>query len=151
MRDARHTLNVPAGVRISPLVAETKSIKPEKQRALIVEDEATIARLQTSFLAKLGIAADAVQTGEDAIRFLERQTVDLIISDIHLAGRINGIKFYHWVRDHKPQLAERFLFISGDLTGGNTEILFRNWPVRRLQKPFTFEQYRQAVADILGA
>jgi len=115
---------------------------------LIVEDEPAIARLQTSFLAKLGIAADSVGSGEDAVRFLERQPVDLVISDIRLAGRINGLQLYDWVRDSKPELARKFLFISGDMMGLEADSPLDS--VRRLQKPFTFEEYRQAVTETLA-
>ncbi len=59
---------------------------------LIVEDDAILALNLRGMLSHLGYTvAGSCATGEKAIAFLSRQSVDLVIMDIELAGTMNGI------------------------------------------------------------
>jgi len=60
---------------------------------LIVEDEAVSALDLSKILKNLGYqVADIVSTGEKAIAAVDAQQPDLILMDIHLAGRMTGIE-----------------------------------------------------------
>ena len=64
-----------------------------KAKILIVEDERIIARDIANTVARLGHeAAGMVSKGEDAITFVEEHKPDLILMDITLAGKIDGIE-----------------------------------------------------------
>lgn len=62
-----------------------------KEKILIVEDEAIIALEMKSRLLENGYdVADILESGEEAIEYLRKNSVDLIIMDVHLAGDMDG-------------------------------------------------------------
>jgi signal transduction histidine kinase/CheY-like chemotaxis protein len=117
--------------------------------ALVVDDEEPFVRLQTAYLSSMGINATGAHSGEEAIRLIDDRKFDLIIADVRMPGDVDGIQLYDWCLEHRPELAERFLFVSGDLIGLNTVSLFSDTLVPRLQKPFKFEEYARAIRGLL--
>src|SRR5690242_11991041 len=62
-------------------------------QVLVVEDEKLVAADLRSHLEKLGYAVPAVlSTGEEAISSATQSRPDLVLMDIHLKGRIDGIE-----------------------------------------------------------
>jgi two-component system, NtrC family, response regulator HydG len=55
-------------------------------RVLIVEDEEIVRQLLTGLLREEGYAVDAVATGEDALKALDRELYDLVLLDLNLPG-----------------------------------------------------------------
>jgi two-component system, NtrC family, response regulator HydG len=53
---------------------------------LIVEDEEIVRQLLTGLLREEGYAVDAVATGEDALKALDRELYDLVLLDLNLPG-----------------------------------------------------------------
>jgi two-component system, response regulator PdtaR len=62
-------------------------------RILLVEDEVVTAMSLKMELEKAGFeVCDQVTTGENAIMSAEQNTPDIILMDIRLAGKINGVE-----------------------------------------------------------
>lgn len=62
------------------------------KKILLVEDEALIAMSQISVLEKHGFEADAVYTGENAVKAAgEDPSIDLVLMDIDLGSGLDGI------------------------------------------------------------
>lgn len=62
-------------------------------QVLIVEDEAIVAESIASKLRRYGYEVlDTLPTGEEAIEVAEKTRPDVILMDIHLAGKIDGIQ-----------------------------------------------------------
>lgn len=133
---------------VVPEVVETESAPP-KHQALIVDDEETLVQLQVSFLSMMGIHARGAKSGEEAVQILRQGPIGLIVSDVRMPGRVNGLQLYEWVRQHRPSLAERFLFVSGDVVSMTNGSLPLNSSVPRIQKPFTFEEYSRIINQLL--
>ncbi|HSJ08061.1 MAG TPA: sigma-54 dependent transcriptional regulator [Longimicrobiales bacterium] len=55
-------------------------------RVLIVEDEEIVRQLLTGLLREEGYDVDAVPTGEDALKALDRELYDLVLLDLNLPG-----------------------------------------------------------------
>jgi len=71
-----------------------------KARILVVEDEMIVARDLQSTLTRLGYEAPApVASGEAALAGIEGVHPDLILMDIHLAGKIDGITAAEQIRE----------------------------------------------------
>jgi DNA-binding response OmpR family regulator len=68
-----------------------------KAKVLVVEDEREIGELIGDYLAREGIDATLVETGEDGFKALEGSAFDLIVLDINLPG-IDGFQFLEKVR-----------------------------------------------------
>lgn len=64
-----------------------------KGKVLVVEDEIAIASLYEMILSKLGYQfIEPVTTGEESIETVKKNRPDIIIMDICLAGKIDGIE-----------------------------------------------------------
>lgn len=150
---ARFVVTLPAGnpadlrpaERPADIIASNGDFK-----ALIVDDEESLVDLQISFLNAMGMEGIGVCTGEEAINFLQKNRVDVIISDVRMPGSIDGIRLYHWVKLNRPELQNKFLFVSGDLIGMNTGRFLIDTAAPRIQKPFQFDSYSRAVRQVLA-
>ncbi len=78
-------------------------------RILVVDDEATQRAMLCRFLESEGYAADQAESGEKALLQLAETPVDLIISDMKMAG-ISGLEFLKKVREKDPLIP--FLMIT---------------------------------------
>jgi two-component system NtrC family sensor kinase len=150
---ARIRIELPCGEPVAtPLPAaapagQARSAKPI--RALIVDDEPMITRLQTSILDSLGIECTAVSSGDDALAFLEKNQPDIVISDVRMPGVVDGIGLYHWLLEHHPNLQERFLFITGDSVALSSDAVGIPPDVPCLEKPFLPADYAATVLSLL--
>jgi DNA-binding NtrC family response regulator len=59
---------------------------PLHGRVLVVEDEEIVRQLLTGLLREEGYSVDAVPTGEEALRALDRELYDLVLLDLNLPG-----------------------------------------------------------------
>ncbi len=72
---------------------------------LLVEDELLISKLIAEVLSENGFAVHAVEGGEEALRYLESGAdVDVLFTDINLAGRMDGSVLAREVRAQRPEL-----------------------------------------------
>jgi DNA-binding NtrC family response regulator len=140
----------PAATTAAPARSEAAQV-PLRPTALVVEDEPMLARLQATYLARMAITAVTVATGDDAVQYLRTHDVDMVISDVRMPGSVDGVQLFEWVREHRPALTARFLFVSGDLVGLNLGDFFERHAVPRIEKPFRLEEYQRQVRQILDA
>ena len=69
---------------------------------LIVEDSTTIAQTITNILFKNGFKVlNVFDKAEDAVEFVRKETPDLILMDINLAGKLDGIQATKMIKDIK--------------------------------------------------
>ena len=83
----------------------------EKIKVLIVEDEAIFAMSMRRVLTMSGYeACGPISTGEEAVRWAEKENLDLIIMDVSLKGCMDGIEAARKIRlAHNVPI----IFISG--------------------------------------
>jgi signal transduction histidine kinase/CheY-like chemotaxis protein len=122
---------------------------PKKYTALVVDDEEILVTMQTSFLADIGVEAAGVQSGAEAILYLQSNQVDLVISDVRMPGTVDGIQLYEWVGRNRPNLLKQFLFVSGDMIGISVSEFFLKSTAPRIQKPFVWDDYSRLVQQML--
>jgi len=78
--------------------------QPTSRLALVVEDEWLVRANIVSELRERGWTAVDTATGEDALALLAGGEVDVVLTDIQLAGPMNGWEVAHAVRAAKPDL-----------------------------------------------
>jgi CheY-like chemotaxis protein len=72
---------------------------------LVVEDEVLISNLIAEVLCENGFAVHAVEGGEEALRYLESGAdVDVLFTDINLAGRMDGSMLAREARAQRPEM-----------------------------------------------
>jgi len=80
---------------------------------LIVEDEALTAMLMKSMLRNKGFnVLKSVSTGEDAVDFSLKFKPDLVLMDIRLAGKMDGIEAVKKIKSESEKEI-RFIFTTG--------------------------------------
>jgi len=89
---------------------------PGRSRILIVEDEPLVAQNLQERLGELSyLVCDSIRSGEDAITAATKKNPDLILMDIKLAGRMNGVEAARQIRD-RLQIPVVFVTAHADFT-----------------------------------
>jgi signal transduction histidine kinase/CheY-like chemotaxis protein len=121
---------------------------PSALRALVVEDEPTVARLIADVLRDEGVEAEVLLDGHEALNRAAQQSYDLVVCDLKMPG-LDGRQFYEGLLRQGSPLCGRFLFVTGDaLAAPALEFLERN-RVPYVHKPFRVEELTQAVRILL--
>jgi signal transduction histidine kinase len=131
------------------VAAPAEAATDRATRALVVDDEPTIREVQRRLLQRMGIEVVLAQDAMEACRILEQNAIDLVISDVRMPGPIDGVGLYRWVLQEMPALAERFLFVTGDLHDTPAEVTAMP-PERLLQKPFVRAEYQRRIELLIG-
>ncbi len=83
---------------------------------LLVEDEALISMMVSDALSELGFDVYETATGDEALRYLKQGwPVDVLFTDINLAGGISGAELAQRARALKPGLP--VVYASGRYRG----------------------------------
>ena len=101
----------PATPRVSPSGQPLAGI-----RILIVDDEELVRRPMGKFLAQRG--AEIREAGDGVAAFEQLGTgfqADVIVADLRMP-KMDGAEFYQRLQQLRPALADRVLFLSGDIT-----------------------------------
>jgi CheY-like chemotaxis protein len=78
---------------------------------MLVDDEPLQREILTAALDKLGFSVTSMDSREAAVRDLEREDYDVILSDWYLTDG-SAAKLYAWLIANRPHLAERCVFMS---------------------------------------
>jgi PAS domain S-box-containing protein len=120
---------------------------------LVVDDEPEVADALSGFLELDGHAVRMVHSIPAALEAMaggERYAA--VFCDLRMPGG-GGTALWTEVARRDPALADRFVFVTGDMVAGPETV--RNAaagrPVRILDKPFGREEIRAALADVVGA
>src|SRR5690348_9558891 len=70
---------------------------------LIVEDDQDTALLLAESLRRRGFKVEAVYSGEACLEFLQREHVDVVVTDVRMPG-MNGIELCQHIRDTYPDV-----------------------------------------------
>ncbi|MEZ4412832.1 MAG: ATP-binding protein [Gemmatimonadales bacterium] len=89
----------------------------EGVRILLVDDEAALRRPIARFLARRGAAVEEAGDGIDALdRIAASQgKFDVLLADLRMP-RMDGVALHAELRNRYPALADRVVFLSGDLS-----------------------------------
>jgi len=86
----------------------------ERTSLLLVDDDAAVLKTTRRMLERRGYHVVACGSGEEALAWLERQTFDVMLSDVHMPGT-TGLRLLRAVRD-------RDLDIPVILVTGNPDV-----------------------------
>jgi PAS domain S-box-containing protein len=71
---------------------------------LLIEDNPEVANASAGFLEQLGYSVRWVSDAEAAMKEVERDGIDLIVSDIVMPGSVDGLKLARTIRGMHPDL-----------------------------------------------
>jgi CheY-like chemotaxis protein len=102
---------------------------------MVVEDERDIREMLGEALRDAGYEVVEAATAEAAVQMLGSENLRLIVTDINLPGRLNGIDLAVAARQFHPDIP--VIFVSGRPANLLAAHVVGN-PVAFLQKPFSF-------------
>lgn len=80
-----------------------------RRRVLVVEDHALMRSLVADAFAQRGFEITAAPSAVDALRLVDDADPDLLVTDIDLGSRPNGVELATIVRERAPHVAVMFL------------------------------------------
>ncbi len=130
-------------------LAGTRGQTRLRGRILIVDDEVEIAAILADCLTPLGIECVLATDGTSALQHLSQTSFDGVFCDVGMPG-MDGITFFHRLKETNPILASHLIFISGD-------VLHRDWDRLKsivdrpiIEKPFDPQHVREAALSLLA-
>ncbi len=134
----------------APARAETgPAALPEGTRVLVVEDEVLIRIALLRLLESLGVAAEAAPHAAAALQALEGNSYQVILCDLKMPG-LDGKQLYRETLARWPELAQRFVFCTGDTLNPETVAFAEEHHLRLLAKPFLREDVRRVLSEVVG-
>jgi two-component system NtrC family sensor kinase len=118
-------------------------------RILILDDEPAIRDFLARILRRGGYEPVLASDGRAALEVVKNEPPDAILCDHRMAG-MSGIAFHIAVAEIDPQLARRFVFMSGDVLNPELSDFAVGRGITLLAKPFDIESVGRTVARILG-
>ena len=114
---------------------------PVRGRVLAVDDEPTILASMSRMLGREFEVVTA-DDAREALRLVENgEQFDVVFCDISMP-HMSGMELYDKVSVLQPELAERFVFVSGDITRDDIRRFLARIPNERLEKPFSVQNLR---------
>ena len=92
---------------------------PRRRKALVVDDEESNAALVRRVLAGAGYDVESTTLSRRALVMIERTAYDAVICDVKMP-ELSGQELYGRVCQIRPEMARRFIFITGDIDGEDT-------------------------------
>jgi CheY-like chemotaxis protein len=119
-----------------------------EEKILIIEDDESVSELLNAILENEG-NVDIAGNGKEGYEKIEQKYYKLIISDIDMP-EMDGIRLFNIVRNLYPDIGQRYLFITGDLSPERKTFFDQNH-LAFLAKPSSVGKIRQNALKILLA
>ncbi|WP_169727458.1 transporter substrate-binding domain-containing protein [Granulosicoccus antarcticus] len=92
-------------VDAEPKYSVGKALEPTGQRILLVEDTAEVLDVLEAMLSSAGYAVTTADTADQALIIIEsNQDFDLLLTDVMMPGRMNGVDLATILRKRCPEL-----------------------------------------------
>lgn len=126
------------------------STKTAGPPVLLIEDEPAVMAYVRAALERSGYSVVCTKSGVDALGLLERGEFQGVVSDMRTPGGVDGGDVYAWIAEHRPQLAPRLVFITGDIANEETVATLQKTGAPCVEKPFRVKQFISVVEKTMG-
>ena len=117
---------------------------------LLVEDEPAVMAYVQAALERSGYPVVCCESGIDALRLLETGDFLGVVSDMRTPGGVDGAQVHAWITQHRPDLASKVVFITGDIANQETVATLRETGAPCVEKPFRVQQFIDVVSRTMG-
>ncbi|MGA2203513.1 MAG: response regulator [Terriglobales bacterium] len=124
--------------------------KPACAPVLVIEDEPAVLALVRAVLEGHGYAVVPTESGAEALRLLANGDFHGVVSDMRTPGGVDGAQVYAWIAAHRPELASRLVFITGDIANEETAATLRRTGAPCVEKPFRVYEFIAVVEQTMG-
>ena len=117
---------------------------------LVIEDESSVMAYVRTALERHGYPVVCSESAVEGLRMLETGQFAGIVSDMRTPGGLDGADVHAWVARHRPELASRIVFITGDIANEETVTTLRQTGAPCVEKPFRVRQFIDVVEKTMG-
>jgi two-component system cell cycle sensor histidine kinase/response regulator CckA len=126
------------------------SIHPQALKAvLVVDDDKQLASALQWILRDENYLVDVAFDGEEALLKVKVHEYDAVICDV-MMPRLRGDEFYVQAKKLRPNLADRFIFITGFAADSNIREFLSARRMKHLIKPFRIDELIACVKELLA-
>jgi len=122
--------------------------KGNGEKILIIDDVDAQRQIAGVTMEKLGYKTICVSSGEEAIKYLSENKVDLILLDMILESGIDGLETYRQILGFNPK--QKVIIVSGYSQTRQVKETQRLGAGCYIQKPYTIEKIGMAVKNELS-
>jgi CheY-like chemotaxis protein len=124
--------------------------QPGQRPVLLIEDEPAVMALVRETLERGGYSVVCAASGAEALDMLATRDFLGVVSDMWTPGGVDGAGVHAWIQEHRPELASRIVFITGDLAKEETLATLRRTGAPWVEKPFRVQQFISVVHKTIG-
>jgi signal transduction histidine kinase/ActR/RegA family two-component response regulator len=149
---ARFTVQLPVNQRAeaeTPAPPEPRVAAAASGNVLVVEDEDPLRDALTEVLHGLGHRVVGARTGSEALSRLRERTWDLVMLDLRLPD-VDGQSVWERALAPNLRLADRVVFMTGDIMSAETQGFLAEARRPFLLKPFTMDEVGRVVSEVLA-
>ncbi len=157
--EVRRALNITQGM-LSRVTSQAPDIAPpvwnvlrdvgdRPGRILVVEHDDSNRAVMARLFRSAGHEVTAVASGINAREVLDGHEVDCVVCELHMPT-MGGRTFFEQVEETMPQVAGRFVFVTGDFTRPESYEFLQSTGQPVVGKPYDTGDLLAAVATILS-
>ncbi|MBK9265442.1 MAG: PAS domain-containing protein [Polyangiaceae bacterium] len=117
-------------------------------RVLVIEDEVLLARALAAEIGRVHVVQVAANAKE-ALDILASKLFDVILCDVRMPG-LSGAALFEMVKQNKPHVAIRFVFMTGVGFGADFERFLSESGRPILEKPFSVEDALSIIRKVVS-
>ncbi|MCJ7516147.1 MAG: response regulator, partial [Dehalococcoidia bacterium] len=130
-----------------PVVRESR--KAAKAKILVVDDELMVRQFVSQILVEEGHEVEVADSAETALEEVNSKEYQAIMLDIKMPG-MSGIELYQHFQKISPLLADKVVFITGDVMGTSTMTFLSKTKAPYIIKPFDAKQLKTQINRVLA-
>jgi DNA-binding response OmpR family regulator len=116
---------------------------------LLVDDDRQLAVTLQWILADQNFMVDVAYDGEEALQKVRANEYDAIVCDV-MMPRLRGDEFYRESLTLRPNMADRFIFITGFGADPQINLVLCKTGAKYLMKPFPVQTLIDCVKQLLA-
>ncbi len=125
-------------------------VAAKKLKVLVVEDNESVREVAAAMIEEMGFETITATNGHEGLKMIdENRDIDLVLSDVIMAGGMNGPELASKAIKLRPEL--RILFMSGYAPGSVRQMQDLPDTIELVNKPFTRNDLTEKVKKALAA
>ena len=130
---------------------ETETVVPlRKLKVLVVEDNNSVREVAAAMIDEMGFETMTATNGHEGLKMIDdHRDIDLVLSDVIMAGGMNGPELAAKAIKLRPEL--KILFMSGYAPGSVRQMQDLPDTIELVNKPFTRNDLTEKVKKALAA
>ena len=119
-----------------------------RQTVFIVDDDEDVRDALAMLMRAAGLQAETFAAAKDFLQRFSPRDSGCLVLDIRMPG-MNGTELFLWLRETRPALARRLVFVTGHAGERHLDDEIAAWGIPVLLKPFAVERFIELCSPYL--